>query len=194
MKLYIVRHGESETNRTGCWTGWLDVALTDKGIRDAERVRETLAGIKFDKVYSSDLQRARVTAETALPGCTYETTPLLREISLGSLEGTPIKPDWAQTLASRTGGTVPTGGETTEQFRARISEFLRQMQDVPYETVAAFAHGGWLTNALSVIMGVELPRKNIYCGNCATLILEWTGTAWRMTGWINLPEKDPERP
>ena len=58
MKLYIVRHGESETNRKGLWTGWLDVALTDKGIADAERVRDTLRGIKFDKVYSSDLQRA----------------------------------------------------------------------------------------------------------------------------------------
>ena len=68
MKLYIVRHGESETNRKGLWTGWLDVALTDKGIADAERVRDTLRGIKFDKVYSSDLQRARVTCEIALPG------------------------------------------------------------------------------------------------------------------------------
>ncbi|MBQ3015525.1 MAG: histidine phosphatase family protein [Clostridia bacterium] len=59
MKLYITRHGESETNKKGCWTGWLDAQLTDKGLADAELARETLRGIKFDKVYSSDLIRAK---------------------------------------------------------------------------------------------------------------------------------------
>ena len=188
MKLYIVRHGESETNRKGLWTGWLDVALTDQGIADAERVRDTLRGIKFDKVYSSDLQRARVTCEIALPGYEYETTPLLREISLGVIEGKPIGDNWSEYLASLKDGNSDKSAESTDDMRKRISEFLHKMEKSPYETIAVFSHGGWLTNALCLIFGVEIPRKNIYCGNCATLILEYTGDVWRMAGWINLPD------
>ena len=43
--------------------------------------------ISFDKIYSSDLYRARETAEIAISGCRYETSELLREINVGSLSG-----------------------------------------------------------------------------------------------------------
>ena len=43
MKLYLIRHGESETNRSGLWTGWLDVSLTEQGKAQAERVGRFLA-------------------------------------------------------------------------------------------------------------------------------------------------------
>ena len=42
MKLYLIRHGESETNRDGLWTGWLDVSLTDNGEKDALFARSIL--------------------------------------------------------------------------------------------------------------------------------------------------------
>ena len=42
MKLWMIRHGESETNRLGQWTGWLDAALTDKGREYDEGVRAML--------------------------------------------------------------------------------------------------------------------------------------------------------
>ena len=83
MKVFVVRHGESETNRNACWTGWMDVALTQKGREDATLARRLLSGVKFDKIYASDLQRAKCTAEIAIPGCQYETSALLREINVG---------------------------------------------------------------------------------------------------------------
>jgi 2,3-bisphosphoglycerate-dependent phosphoglycerate mutase len=90
MRIYVVRHGESETNLQKRWTGWMDVQLTDKGREDARKAGEFLKGITFDKIYTSDLTRAIETAKIALPGCRYETTPLLREINVGKLENTPI--------------------------------------------------------------------------------------------------------
>lgn len=186
MLLYITRHGESETNKKGCWTGWLDVPLTDKGIADAERARQTLRGIKFDKVYSSDLSRAAKTCEIALPGCEYETTPLLREIGLGSLEGTRIKSDWPELWTSLKDGYSSVGGESIAEFRARIERFLKLMEDSPYETVAAFSHGGFLSSTLSVVFGVDVPRKHLYCGNCATMVLEYKDGIWRLVSWINV--------
>ena len=42
MRLYVVRHGESEANKKGLWAGWHDVSLTEKGMKDAEGVTEEL--------------------------------------------------------------------------------------------------------------------------------------------------------
>ena len=85
LRLYVVRHGESETNLAKRWTGWMDVSLTGKGREDAKKAGDFLKNIEFDRVLSSDLRRAVQTAETALPGCVPETSPLFREIDLGSL-------------------------------------------------------------------------------------------------------------
>ena len=73
MKVFMVRHGESETNRNGLWTGWLDVSLTEKGREEALQVGKMLSKINFDKIYVSDLSRAKVTAEIALPSCIAES-------------------------------------------------------------------------------------------------------------------------
>ena len=89
MLLYVIRHGESETNLSH-WTGWNDVNLTDKGRQDAARAGEMLKGIDFDAIYASDLTRALNTAQIALPGCQPKITPLLREINVGDLAGNPI--------------------------------------------------------------------------------------------------------
>ena len=85
MKVFVIRHGESETNRNGLWTGWLDVSLTEKGRAEAEQVGKLLSNINFDKIYASDLLRAKTTAEIALPACEYETLVELREVNVGSI-------------------------------------------------------------------------------------------------------------
>ena len=72
------------------WTGWLDVHLADKGKDDAKKAGDFLKRISFDKIYSSDLIRARETAEIAIPGCRYEISELLREINVGSLAFQPF--------------------------------------------------------------------------------------------------------
>ena len=68
MFVYVIRHGESETNLSKKWTGWLDVQLTEKGYEDAKKAAGYLKGISFDKIYTSDLMRAKQTAQTAFPG------------------------------------------------------------------------------------------------------------------------------
>ena len=110
MKLYLIRHGESETNLAGHYTGWSQVNLTPKGVRDAEGIRPTLEGIKFDKIFSSDLIRAMTTAETAIPGCTYETTHLLREVNVGNLALKPFPPKDDPRRALMVNGFADFGG------------------------------------------------------------------------------------
>ena len=128
MKIWVIRHGESETNRDGLWTGWLDAPLTEKGREDAALAGAFLAKTKFGKIYSSDLSRAKNTADIALPGCKYEITPMLREINVGSIAGKPIN-----TILDRNNNPMNVngyqcfGGESKVKFSDRVRAFMKEL-------------------------------------------------------------------
>ena len=186
MKLYLIRHGESETNLAGRYTGWAQVNLTPKGIEDAEGIRPILEGIKFDKIYSSDLIRAKKTAETAIPGCVYEETPLLREINVGNLAHKPFLPANAPERKLMAEGFTCVGGESYAEFRCRINKFLDSVKELDCDTVAAFTHGGFLRNAVSIILSADINKMNFLCSNCAIVILELSkDKKWMLNGVIN---------
>ena len=187
MKLYVIRHGESETNLQKCWTGWADVPLTQKGISDAESIRPLLEDIDFDKVFVSDLSRAKRTAECALPNVSYEETPLLREINIGSLARKPFD-SLTEEMKDRTDvlGFTEYGGESREEFSARIKEFLKMVEELDCDCVAAFSHGGWVLSLLNEIFGVTLPRDRVRCANCTVAVFERKSSGgWWLHSWIN---------
>lgn len=68
MKLVLLRHGESEANFQNYWTGWLDAALTEKGMQQATEAGRKMneQGLVFDIVYTSVLKRAIKTSQLAL--------------------------------------------------------------------------------------------------------------------------------
>lgn len=186
MKLYIVRHGESVNNVSGLWTGWMDTPLTEKGTQDALRARPYLTGISFDKVYSSDLQRAYHTGLLALPGCEPEKLPILREIDVGSLAGTPLFSNASQQTAyDRYLGYEEFGGESYKTFSDRTLQFLSMLEQLDVQTVVAFSHGGYLQMLLNNICGQTISRKAIQCKNCAIAVFEYSKNQWSLHSWIN---------
>ena len=187
MKVFIVRHGESEANKKGLWTGWLDALLTEKGEADAMLAREVLEGVKFDKIYSSDLVRATRTAEIAIPGCEYEATPLLRETNVGSLTGKEYYPIvYSDGRSVMDTGYGEFGGESTDDLGKRVSEFMRVLENCGHERVAAFSHGGYMMKFLDLVVGKSLPRQSVCCKNCTVAIFEYKDSVWRLHSWINL--------
>ena len=60
-KLILVRHGESEWNKLGKWTGWTDVGLTEQGREEGRRAAEAIRHIPINKVFTSLLKRAQQT-------------------------------------------------------------------------------------------------------------------------------------
>jgi broad specificity phosphatase PhoE len=185
MKLYLIRHGESETNLSGHYTGWAQVNLTPKGVRDAEGIRPTLEGIKFDKIFSSDLIRAMKTAETAIPDCVYETTPLLREVNVGSLAHKPFLPADSEERKLTVDGFTAFDGESNAEFRARATEFLDKVKTLDCDTVAAFTHAGFLRTTLSILFSANVNTTNFVCSNCCIVILELKNGKWLLSGLIN---------
>ena len=70
MKLYLMRHGETDYNKKGLIQGQIDVPLNENGIRLAELTRDGFRreGLHFDLAYCSPLIRAKKTAEILLEG------------------------------------------------------------------------------------------------------------------------------
>lgn len=187
MKVWVIRHGESETNRDGLWTGWMDVALTEKGKQDAAMAGEYLKKVTFDKIYTSDLQRAKNTAQIAIPGCKYETNAALREVNVGNIAGKPLSiVREGCTIPKNINGYADFGGESFDQMDARVAQFMKQIETADGENVAIFTHAGWVRSSLDFVMGMKMPKKHICCNNCTIAIYEYTGTMWKLHSWINL--------
>jgi 2,3-bisphosphoglycerate-dependent phosphoglycerate mutase len=62
-KLILVRHGESEWNKKGLWTGWTDIGLTEKGRAEGKVAGEKLKGVSLDFAFTSPLMRAKQTLD-----------------------------------------------------------------------------------------------------------------------------------
>lgn len=84
MKLVLLRHGESEANFQNYWTGWLDVALTEKGMQQATEAGRKMneQGLVFDIVYTSVLKRAIKTSQLALEEMNQLYLPVQKTLRL----------------------------------------------------------------------------------------------------------------
>lgn len=186
MRVYVVRHGESQTNYNKKWTGWLDASLTDKGKDDAKQAGKLLNTITFDKVFTSDLCRAIDTAKIAIPGCQYETSALVREINVGKLAGTPLNSiTQKEREHTNQNGYADYGGEERTEFIERICQFMKKLEALECENIAVFSHGGWVCGMLDIVIGHHVPRKRVCCNNCTIAIFEYTNETWKLHSWIN---------
>jgi broad specificity phosphatase PhoE len=134
MKLYLVRHGQSTGNIGGTLMGQSDHPLTALGEDQARAAAERLAPFGPMPVHSSDLPRARATAECIVdawrraeapgaPGVTFDAR--LREISLGDYEGRPWQEFEADTALTAAFAEDPyrtalPNGESLEHLEARV--------------------------------------------------------------------------
>ncbi|TME24871.1 MAG: histidine phosphatase family protein [Chloroflexi bacterium] len=163
LEVYLARHGETEWSLSGQHTGVTDLPLTRRGEAQAAALGRTLAGITFDAVYSSPMQRARRTAELA-GFDDPQVTSLLQEVDYGHYEGLTsqqiheLDPDWE---VYKDG--CP-DGESPAQIYARAQAFIQLVARHGDARVIAFAHGhilravavAWIDVDLRVATGLQL--------------------------------------
>jgi broad specificity phosphatase PhoE len=141
--LLLARHGQTDWNREGRLQGQTDRPLDSVGRRQARELAAILGEEAIDVVYSSDLRRARDTAEAvAAPrGLPVLEVPELREKDFGSWEGLTDVEIRARFPESSFGGWGD--GETTEAVAARVLEVLGRIA-VRHDnaTVLVVSHGG----------------------------------------------------
>ena len=148
-RLLLIRHGETAWNIDSRIQGHTDIPLNDVGRWQAERVALALADEGVDAVFSSDLQRARDTAEAIARTVSrpLQLDEQLRERHFGRLEGLTHGeihaqwPDDARRWRDRDPHYGPDGGETLSAFYERCVGALRRVAEAhPGQTVVVVAH------------------------------------------------------
>ena len=168
--LYLVRHGEADSNREGRIGGWSDAPLTVLGHRQAERAAVELARRAPTRLVTSDVERARQTAAAiaAVTGLDPTFEPGLRERSLGVLDGLLFEearsrhPELWQRMMARDNSVVPEGGETAEVVYRRVSEAIgRLVRDHAGERIAVVTHGLALFHVFTHVCGLGAPTAGL---------------------------------
>jgi broad specificity phosphatase PhoE len=164
--LLLVRHGETDWNRDRRWQGHTDTHLNDEGRAQARRVAHELHGV--DALYSSDLARARETAEIIAKAIDVPVRldARLRERSFGAWEGltnAEIEARFADAHARWLAGEGAGAGdaEPFRDFADRVHGFLRDaLSRHPDDTVLVVAHGGSLRVIHAVLSGLDYVRDH----------------------------------
>lgn len=165
--LLLARHGETDWNRDGRWQGHSDTALNARGRAQAQELADELTE-EIDVVYSSDLARARETAEIVARrlGLDVRLDPRLRERSFGSWEGltgSEIEERDGEAMA-RWRAREGHGARDAEPFDAFAERMSRFLEDVlerhPGEHVLVIAHGGSIRVIHALAMGLDYVRDH----------------------------------
>jgi len=181
-RLYLIRHGEVAWNRENSYIGSTDLPLNDEGRRQAELLADRLKGTDLAGVYSSDLSRARETAEIIAERLDLSVVivPELRELDYGEWEGMPEielpkrYPElYAQWRANPAEVRAP-GGETFGELRDRACPaFERIAKAHAGENVIVVAHKSANRVMLCRLMGIDIKYyREIGQGNAALNVIE----------------------
>lgn len=170
-RIYLVRHGETEYNKKGCYYGWTDCSLAQEGIEQSEALRRVFENIQYDVVLSSDLKRAVETANI-INGGTKELfiDKRLRELNFGKWEGksyqevaTEYKEHWNLWIEDYENAT-PTEGESFVSMYNRICEYLDEMLNLYKDkSIVLVSHNGSLRIIAAYLLGLTLDKT--WCFN-----------------------------
>jgi len=152
--LYVVRHGQTDWNVKKLIQGHLDIPLNQTGEGQAKELGDKLKPIHFDAVFSSDLLRAKRTAEliSLEREIIIQTTEALRERHFGTFQGKHVNEFGQKTLQTlfKDFESMPIDEqkkygdfESTKKYTGRFLQFLREIA-IAYEgkTVLIVTHGG----------------------------------------------------
>ena len=184
MRLYVLRHGQTQLNSERRLQGHMQTELNDVGIAQAEMVASILndKGITFDRIYSSPLERAIRTGEIAT-GVSRESFVIdhnLTEIDFGINEGRKydeLQGAPGNIFLSPETYLPPEGGESLESLRNRMKHFLERMRDEECEgNVLAVSHGTAIHMILLYLRGMSLSELwTEHVGNCNVTVIDIDG-------------------
>ena len=192
-RVLAIRHGETAWNADSRIQGQLDIPLNDTGRWQAACMAQSLAGESFDAIYSSDLSRARATAEAlaAVVGLEVRPDPGLRERGFGVFEGRTYReiendlPEQAARWRRREPDFGAEGGETLAGFYDRaIASATRLAARHPGQSIVLVTHGGVLDCLYRAATRIDLQAPRTWTlGNTSLNRLLHTEGGFTLVGW-----------
>ncbi len=170
MRLILVRHGKTDWNETGRCQGVSDVPLNRGGIEQAEKVAFSLKDERIDRIYSSDLIRAKATAEkiAAYHSLDINTRDDLREMDQGVFEGldfSHIREKYSDVLEHwRTDPETlqPPGGETLSGVQQRALDAVADIKSFGSQNIVIVSHNLVIGTLLCRFTGNSLKEFRDY--------------------------------
>lgn len=207
MRLYLIRHGESIGNELGINQGQKnDLSLTERGRDQAKRIAEKLASEKIDAIYSSDLKRAKETAE--IIGKSHNILTILdkrlRERDFGDLDDKKnLLKDWkihVRKIVEKEGldpeEVKAPNGESDKDHWNRLQDFFNEkLKQHPNHTIVVVSHAGSNKVFLGIVGHFSKEKMyKTYQGNTGLNEFEYKDGVWIIKQVNNIEhlEKDTE--
>lgn len=163
MRLWLVRHGETDANVAGLYSGHAPTALTARGIAQAQTVGTLLRNVPVDNVLCSELERARHTARLVLAerDLAVRIMPELNEMFFGDWEMRHHR-DLAREDAENYAlwcndwqNATPTNGESFQAFSQRVERFIAQLADYKAcQNLLVVSHQGVLSVLIARLLSM----------------------------------------
>ncbi len=165
VNLYLIRHGRQCIKLCN-----LDVELTSEGVKQAQLLRDRMKNYQIDALYSSDLLRARETAEIINEGLglTHEIREGIREISFGHLEGKSAEyidehfKEFNQKHKMLIEDIPYPGGESGQDVYERAMPVIMDIVKSGKKDIAIVMHGGTIRTILAALFGKDQANRFLF--------------------------------
>ena len=176
IRYYLLRHGETDYSRAGCYCGWEDARLTETGLRHHEALVEALADTNLAAIYTSDSYRCTHLAEALARQrqAVVHRLPGLRELNFGVFDGKTyeeVAQEYPEALArwiEEPMYSAPPAGETLDVLCKRLLKALYAIKGQAQKIsshgscpipIAVVTHGGPIRVLLCHWLGIPLERQ-----------------------------------
>lgn len=187
MEVFLIRHGQTFDNVRRVHQGWTEASLNEVGEAQARALRDVISGIKFDRIFSSDLRRTRQTAVILFgEDAPIEYDERLREINNTVFKGkarAELYPIYGDAYIDNCHhlNFAEYGGESSQSILDRTADFMRGLaEDKTSERVAVVTHGGTIRATVAGVLGMPLYSPRLDIDNCSVTKLEYTSHGWRL--------------
>lgn len=169
MRLWLIRHGETDANVAGLYSGHSPTSLTEKGISQARSLYHLLRDVPFDQLLCSELERAQHTARLAMNEreIPTHTTSLLNEMYFGDWEMrhhrdlTREDPESYAAWCSDWQNAAPTNGEGFQAFSSRVEQFMAELPTwAAAKNVLIVSHQGVLSLLIARLL--KMPASSLW--------------------------------
>lgn len=195
MKIYLIRHGETDWNHVNRFQGREDIELNEAGIAQAVRCGQTLQGLGIEAVYTSPLKRAHRTGEEiagqiGLSRDGAEPMQELIERDLGPFSGQLVK-DKKEYFALAAGDHVE-GMEPFADVQKRMEHAMDLLSETGHRAVVAVSHGAAINVLLAGLTNNEIGTGKTKLYNGAINVIEGSKTQGFHVRYCNLPPDAPQ--
>lgn len=183
--LTICRHGRTDYNDEGIVQGQVETEINETGEEQAERLAERLSNREFDAIYSSTMKRALQTARIVNKRHDLEINRAdsISEVERGKYGGEPFEEMVEDIRAADEEDYLwkPEGGESLEELKQRVLDFLENIAESRHENVLAISHGGPIKVLVPGVMGHTSKRSyQVRTDNCSVTELAHNGKYWEI--------------